>query len=129
MTYGLTGAMIKDKNENMEISYVYGETGNTKEESYKLGENNYLISYARNNDGTIGGKILYSSKGKISTNWLYDAKSHTVYKYDGRGRMTQVTEFTNPTSTFSSTKTKYSYDLNYNVPYRVDTTRQRDYKI
>ena len=114
MTYGLTGAMIKDKNENMEISYVYGETGNTKEESYKLGENNYLISYARNNDGTIGGKILYSSKGKISTNWLYDAKSHTKYTYDKRGRMTQVTEFTNPTSTFSSTKTKYSYDLNGN---------------
>ena len=28
--------------------------------------------------------------------------------------MTQVTEFTNPTSTFSSTKTKYSYDLNGN---------------
>ena len=114
MTYGLTGAVIKDKNENMEISYVYGETGNTKEESYKLGENNYLISYARNNDGTIGGKILYSSKGKISTNWLYDAKSHTKYTYDKRGRMTQVTEFTNPTSTFSSTKTKYSYDLNGN---------------
>lgn len=106
--------------ELKKTSYEYDNMENNTKITTGNGSRDIKYEYNYRNQTT---KIIYPSR-KYET-YKYNNIGNitektdrngvvTKYTYDKRVRMTQVTEFTNPTNTFSSTKTKYSYNLNGN---------------